>query len=274
MRADLVDLLNGWFHTTLFTYLVPNYLMMLSAAAIAGSVHAARRAVARGLNAEAMYSLAMWSFAAALAGGRLAQWILVPRFRAGGLTSLLDPLQGGMMAYGGLIGGSAAALVYLRRRRLDTWRYLDAAIPAVGVGTFLTRLGCLLNGDDFGSPTNSMLAVTFPAGSPPYIWHTAIGLLPPLAARSLPVHPVQIYLALKGLILAVIAARWSRRPRATPGEAFCLYWLLYGVARFALEFFRGDPGRVFVGPVSMAQVISLAVSTAAGATLVVQRRLK
>jgi len=268
MRPYLVEWLNRAFHTTAFTYVVPNYLVMLAVAVIAGTLWAARRARAAGLDPDAVYGLALWAFPSALLGARLLAWLRRPW---GNWAAFFDLLHGAMVAYGGFIAAVVAAAVYTRRHRLDSWRYFDCAVPGVGLGTFLTRLGCFLDGDDFRTPTSSLLAVRFPAHSPAFMAHVEAGLLSPALAQSLPLHPVQLYLALNGLLLGVAAGWWSRRPRVAPGEAFCLYWLLYACGRFALEFLRGDASRGFVGPLSTSQAISIPVALLAALGLL-QRR--
>ena len=74
----------------------------------------------------------------------------------------------GMAAYGGLIGGTVAAALTLRRLGRPVLPFFDAAAPAVGVGYFSARLGCFLAGCDYGSVTHAAWAVRFPRGS--YAW--------------------------------------------------------------------------------------------------------
>jgi len=171
-----------------------------------------------------------------------------------------------MMAYGGFVGGIAGAALYVRRSQLDALRYFDAAVPAVGLGYFLARIGCFLNGCDFGAPSNLPWSVQFPMDSAAFHFQRAAGLLGPEATESLSVHPVQLYLGLAGLAAAFIAAQWGHRPQTAPGQTFCLYWLLYGCSRFALEFLRADPHRGSVGLLSLPQAISIAVITVAATT--------
>ncbi len=264
MRPYFVELLNRWLGTQVFTYLVPNYFILLSLGVILGMLYAARRACKLGLDPEVIYGLAMWGFPSALIGGRLLHFAVSPGTYHGSLLMLLDPLEGSNMAYGGFIGGTLAVCVYLWWRQVDIWRYLDCAVPAVGIGNCLVRIGCFLEGDDFGQITSWPLAVSFPRGSYAFYHHVKLGLLSPLALESLPVHPVQLYLALNGLLLAVLAVWWSRSRRAAPGEAFCLYWLCQADARFGLEFLRGDLNPTNFGLFTDSQIISIYVAFLSG----------
>ena len=50
----------------------------------------------------------------------------------------------------------------------------------------------------------------------------------------------------------------ERRGRAFPGRTFWTYLLLYGVSRFVIEFYRGDP-RGSIGMFSTSQFVSLII---------------
>ncbi len=134
---------------------------------------------------------------------------------------------GGLVAYGGFVGGFAGSLVALRRLRVPFLVWADAAVPSVALGLGLTRLGCYLYGCDFGRPLPGGALVarlgTFPrwaegslagSGSPAFVEHVVHRGLSPLASESLPVHPTQLYEALLGLALFGLAlASFSKRRR-------------------------------------------------------------
>jgi phosphatidylglycerol---prolipoprotein diacylglyceryl transferase len=50
---------------------------------------------------------------------------------------------------------------------------------------------------------------------------------------------------------------FEKRGRAFPGRTFWSYLLLYGVTRFIIEFFRGDPRGTVVFDLSTSQFISM-----------------
>jgi phosphatidylglycerol:prolipoprotein diacylglycerol transferase len=259
MRLYFVDLLNALSGTKIFAYIVPNYAVMLALGFLFGTIWTAREAKRTGLDAAIIYRLALWVLPMAILGGRLIHVIYSSR-EYSNILGFIDPAQGDNVAYGGFIAGTVTCFIYLIRRRLSLWRYLDCAVIGVGIGTFLTRIGCFLNGDDYGTLTTSFLGVTYPAGSYAYMDHVRSGLLSPSALHSLPVHPVQLYLSVNGLILAAAAAYWNRSGSAVAGETFSLYWLLYAMSRFVLEYLRGDESRGFIGPFSTSQAISLPVA--------------
>ena len=59
---------------------------------------------------------------------------------------------------------------------------------------------------------------------------------------------------------------WMLKRKKFDGQVFAAYLILYGVARYFLEFLRGDPGRgeVFGGIMSGTQLISICLVVAGG----------
>ena len=81
-------------------------------------------------------------------------------------------------------------------------------------------------------------------------------------ARSLPVHPTQIYDAITCLLLCLLLLAYDPF-RRRDGEVFALAITLYSIARFLLESIRRDEAPVFGTGMSISQNVSLAVLVAA-----------
>ena len=84
---------------------------------------------------------------------------------------------------------------------------------------------------------------------------------------------MQLYESIVCLGLFVALVRLSRRKRFD-GEVILAYTTLYAMARFVLEFFRGDADRgfVFAGLLSTSQFIALILGPAAIALWFVRQR--
>jgi len=93
---------------------------------------------------------------------------------------------------------------------------------------------------------------------------------------DLPRHPSQLYQAgLEGLLLFVVLAFYSRKPRVT-GRIGALFLMGYGSARFVVEFFR-QPDRhlgTLALDLSMGQWLSLPMIIAGIALWFYAPRLK
>lgn len=190
---------------------------------------------------------------AALAGvlGGLAGAKLLWTFEHAGEAPVMSMLlsRGGMSWFGGLLGGVAAGLFVMWRRRLPIVATLAAATPALAAGHALGRIGCFLVGDDYGRPSDLPWAVAFPEGLPPTV---------------VPVHPTQLYEAAALVLVTWALLRWRQRGVA---DAVVLgrYLVLAGALRFAIEFIRVNV-RV-LGPLTVAHLVSLALVVAGVAVL-------
>ena len=69
----------------------------------------------------------------------------------------------GFVAYGGIIFGFLAILVYAKIKKINAAEYLDFMIPFIAMVQGFGRIGCFLAGCCYGAPTDSFLGVTFPA---------------------------------------------------------------------------------------------------------------
>jgi len=161
--------------------------------------------------------------------------------------------SGGQAQYGGLIAGCTAVLLFLRFRKVPPLAYADAMAPAAALGVSIGRIGCFLNGDDFGSLSGLPWAVQFSPGTEAYSDHLARGWIHSTDALSLPVHPIQLYASLLWLSFFVIL---TVRRQQRPGLCLALFLILQGLGRFAEQFLRGD-FQPILGPLSLTQIISL-----------------
>lgn len=153
---------------------IRGYGTMLVAAAFTACLLATHRAGQMGLDPEVIFSMAFWMFASGVVGARVfyivEYWEQFQHDTLGAtLAQLINVAQGGLVVYGGVIGGVVAMLVFLRLHRLPVLAVCDLIAPAAAVGLALGRVGCLLNGCCHGAPADVPWAVTFPIGSPPFV---------------------------------------------------------------------------------------------------------
>ncbi len=154
--------------------------------------------------------------------------------------------HGGLVFYGGLIFAFLIAFWYVRKHSLSFPKLGDLAAPSIAIGQTLGRLGCFSAGCCYGAPTNSFLGCTFTDELS-------------LAPRGIPLHPTQLYesAATFGIFLALVV---MRRKERFQGKIFWYYLLFYSIARFLIEFLRGDPRGWFIPEVlSTAQAIGIPV---------------
>jgi phosphatidylglycerol:prolipoprotein diacylglycerol transferase len=172
-------------------------------------------------------------------------------------------LMAGGVFYGGFLAALFFTIWYVRVQKLSFWRLTDVLAPAVALGQSVGRLGCFSAGCDYGTRTSLPWGVVFTSR----FANEVAGV--PLGVR---LHPTQLYESLATLVIfALLLWRFPRRKR--DGEIFLSYLGLYAVARFFLEFLRGDEDRGFVFHhlLSTSQFIALLVLVGVGVVFVWRR---
>jgi phosphatidylglycerol:prolipoprotein diacylglycerol transferase len=228
---------------------VYTYGVLLAAAYLLGLQFALVRARTRGLDPNRVMDLGIWIIISALVGAKLLLLIVEFDKYKTNPAELLDLFRSGGVFYGGLIAAVAVALWYLRRHRMPMWTVTDVFAPGIALGHVIGRMGCLFAGCCFGRQTDVPWAITF------HNEYAAQNVGTPL---GVPLHPTQLYEAGAELLILVLLLATERRGRTFPGRTFWAYMFLYGVSRFIIEFYRGDP-RGTVGMFSTSQFVSLIV---------------
>ena len=159
----------------------------------------------------------------------------------------------GLTYYGGLIGGAIGVILAARKKKIPIGTMADMGAPLIALGYGVGRLGCFLNGDDYGKPCSQPWCMSFPEGNPP---------------TTVPVHPTQVYEAAASL--AFFAFLWNRRAawQSQRGLLMGVYLVLAGVERFLIEFLRLNTP---VAGLTVAQWISVAL-VLTGVWLIVRSR--
>jgi phosphatidylglycerol---prolipoprotein diacylglyceryl transferase len=235
--------------------------LLTALALVLAAAYAPRRAAARGADPGAVYRASLCAVLGGVIGGH-ALWVAT--HGGGGVGGWLAFWDAGQSVFGVLAGAMLAGGAYAAWRGLPLLACGDLGATAAALGYAVARVGCFVNGDDFGAPSALPWAVRYAAGSPAWSAHVARGWIGGDAPASLPIHPVQLYLALVGAGLFLVL----HRVRLRPGAALGIASLGYGAARLALEPLRDDFARV-AGPFSLPQLLALALA-ACGAGLLVR----
>jgi prolipoprotein diacylglyceryl transferase len=249
------------------------YGVMLGTSLISGWFIVMRLAKQDGLPEQEAGTIFMWSAVWSIIGSRVL-YVLTNLNEFDGIGEMLMVNRGGLVAYGGMIGGFIASWYGCRKRGVELLRWADVSAPAVVLGTAITRIGCFLFGCDFGARSSLPWAVRFPGpnplapqGSPAWQHHVRDFGLAQSAPWSYPVHPTQFYESLVGLGLFGLLM-WIRKRRTFSGQVFLGWVLGYGIMRPLIEIVRDDDQRGNVGTLSTSQFIGI-VSVVAGLALLV-----
>ena len=156
------------------------------------------------------------------------------------LTEFLsDPVRyfiSGYASVGGLVGIFFALWIVSRLKKTDFGVLLDIVCPALILGYGVGRIGCFLNGCDYGTVCSLPWAVSF-------------------SDRVVNVHPTQLYDTLFMVLIFVFL--WKIRTQSRPaGFISSVGFVILGTQRFLIEFIR-ETTPSFVDGLSQAQLVAL-----------------
>jgi phosphatidylglycerol:prolipoprotein diacylglycerol transferase len=239
----------------IFSFPVQTYGMMLALSFLLGIWLSGWRAKKAGLVPETVSDVGFWVILSAILGARLYYVILHFEEFKGNLTAIINPFQGdsvgigGLVMLGGFIGAIIAGVLFFKLKKLPFLPYADAIAPGVGLGIFLTRIGCFMAGCCYGAQANGAMCVSFPLSSPAgqYQHH--------IHAASL--YPSQLFESVGGLIIALVILFVGTRKINFKGLQFYTLCLLYAVLRFLVDFSRVYVEGEHIGPLSHNQIICI-----------------
>lgn len=225
-------------------FTVHTYGVAMALAFLAGLLLIHHEAKRKGFNPEIAYDVVLFAMLGGIIGARLIYVAYYWRDFAANPAQVFAIWTGGLIFYGGLIGGVLAVLAVIKFRKLSVGKVADMAAPAMAIGSAIGRIGCFANGCCYGKETSSFLGVTYT---------NELASARPLGVS---LYPTQLFeVAYNLLILGILW--WARPKLKSDGLLFWMYVTLYGFFRFIIEFFRADP--VFYFGMSGSQLFSLAM---------------
>jgi phosphatidylglycerol:prolipoprotein diacylglycerol transferase len=152
---------------------VRGYGLMVLLGLLAGIWITTLRARRLGIAADTVVGLGIWAMLGGVAGARtffvIQKW---DTFSGQGIEKAVEIVkltEGGLVIYGGIIGGLVAGAVYCHRNHMKLLPTADLIVPGFLLGLAFGRIGCLLHGCCFGGPCAAALpTIQFPHGSLPY----------------------------------------------------------------------------------------------------------
>jgi phosphatidylglycerol:prolipoprotein diacylglycerol transferase len=206
---------------------IPAYGVMLAVSFLAALWYVKRKAPGHGISPVVIENLAFYIMLGVIIGGRLLYAAFHWSQYRNDLLGIFRIWEGGMMFFGGFLGGFLLGALYLRKQNISVLKISDTVAPALGLGLFFTRIGCFLNGCCFGKPSLLPWAVRFP--------DECVAGVSSLSGSAL--HPTQLYESIFGLALFFfLNNRLTKSFRQ--GTIFAQFLIFYGGFRFGIDFIR------------------------------------
>lgn len=234
------------------------YGALIAASFIPGFYLAAAEAERKGYTRDQVADFVLWVAIGGLVGARLG-FVLqnIPYFLAHP-ARIFAAWEGGLSMHGVMAGGIIAALLFTRRYRLPFLPLADATVPALLLGQAIGRWGNFFNQELFGYPTDV-----------PWKMYIRPENRPPAFADYEFFHPTFLYESLWNAAGVLFLLAYRRRPGAREGDVFFLYFPVYSLGRFLVEFFRIEPP--FAAGLTLAQWVSLGLMAAGIAFTLIRR---
>ncbi len=196
--------------------------LLVSLGILAGAWVATKMAEHRKQDPAVVWDVTFWIIIASFIGARIVHLLYEPAYYLSHPLAILQVWHGGFSIMGGFVGAVIAAVVFLRKRKLDLLAYCDTLIFGLPVGLFIGRIGCFLIHDHPGTLTHFVLGVNYPGG-----------------VR----HDHGLYLSLEGLVLFLLFLFLAHK-RVKIGTYLVVFLILDGTIRFFLDFLRATDGPI------------------------------
>lgn len=225
------------------------YGLLIASAVLIGVTLSQYLAKRRRVDPELLGDLAIWLVIAAIPCARLYYVLFEWQEYAQRPGDIIAIWKGGIAIHGAIIGGTIAAIVFARLKRISFWQLADLVAPSLILGQAIGRWGNFFNSEAFGKPTDV-----------PWKLYIAPRYRPLELISFDYFHPTFLYESLWNLgVFALIMYLffWGLKAahRFKTGTLAAVYLIGYSLGRVWIEWLRTDS--LMLGPLKVAQAVSL-----------------
>jgi len=223
---------------TIYTYGVFVFLGV-----IASYLVCKKQADKEGISKKIFSHIFFWALVWGFLGARVVYILVEWKWFIGNPLSIILS-RSGFVFYGGIVSGILTLLILAKKHKLNLLRVADIAALSIPLGHALGRIGCFCYGCCYGRPTHSNWGILFPSESPAGLSGTKV----------IPTQLISALFLFLIFFLLLILKKYKR----FDGQILLSYGICYGIFRFIIEFYRGDPrGEIF--SLSTSQFAALGV---------------
>ena len=206
-----------------------------------------------GLPKETALDFALLAIPLALIGARLYYVAFQWGHYQDNILSIFYVWEGGMAIYGGVIGGIVAGMLLSKKKKIPFLTFADMVMPSLLLGQAIGRWGNFFNQEAYGNLIENPALQFFP-----------YGVLVEGAWYQATFFYESLWNFLGFLVL------WFTRKKQKAGDAFFLYFILYGSGRFWIEGLRSDS--LMLGTLRVSQGLSLLMVVASVIVLILRHQ--
>ncbi|BCL38877.1 prolipoprotein diacylglyceryl transferase [Nostoc sp. MS1] len=225
------------------------YGLLIASAVLMGVSLSQYLAKRRNVNPDLLSDLSIWLVIGAIPAARIYYVLFQWSEYAQHPDRIIAIWQGGIAIHGAIIGGTLAALIFAKLKRVSFWQLADLVAPSLILGQAIGRWGNFFNSEAFGRPTNL-----------PWKLYIPIERRPPDFANFEYFHPTFLYesiwdLMVFALLITLFFRSLAGKPRLRVGTLIMVYLASYSLGRLWIEGLRTDS--LMLGPLRIAQIVSL-----------------
>lgn len=224
------------------------YGILMATAMVVGSILLFRQARKYNIKDDDIYDLILVVLPSSVVGARLYYVVFNWQDYQWDILKMINTRLGGMAIHGGVLFGLLSGYIFCKKRGLKFWQLADMVAPGLILGQAIGRWGNFLNQEAHGGPTD------LPWG---------------IMVDGVKVHPTFLYESIWNLGVFFILWKYKDK-KQNHGEVIMLYMILYSIGRFFIEGLRTDS--LMLGPLRMAQVISIVFIILGGAGIYLVRK--
>ncbi|KAM3092644.1 prolipoprotein diacylglyceryl transferase [Phormidesmis sp. 146-35] len=225
------------------------YGLLIASAVLIGVSLSQTLATKRRVDPELLSDLAVWLVVAAIPSARLYYVLFEWQQYAQHPEKIVAIWEGGIAIHGAILGGTIAALIFSKIKRISFWQLADLVAPSLILGQAIGRWGNFFNSEAFGAPTNLPWKLFIPPVHRPAGFENVEFYHPTFLYESL------WNLAVFGLLMALFIQDLRGKIRLKVGTLFLTYLIAYSLGRVWIEGLRTDS--LMFGGLRTAQIVSL-----------------
>lgn len=219
------------------------YGILIALGLITGIIIAGHTCRIKGISYDKFLDMLIIVLPIAIIGARLYYVLFEFEYYKNNLSEILNIRQGGLAIHGGVIFGVLAAAILMKIKKMEFFKYADAAAPSLIIAQAIGRWGNFFNQEAHGGPVSNEFISHFPE-------FIKRGMF----IEGQYYHPTFLYESIWNLIVFFILLFILKKSKKTGLVAFS-YIGLYSIGRFFIEGLRTDS--LMLGNFRIAQLVSL-----------------
>ena len=178
-----------------------------------------------------IFNLLFWTLIFGIIGARIYYVIFEWEYYNNNIGEIIKIWNGGLAIHGGIIAGLLTILIYTKKYKQRTVRYLDFIVVGLIIGQAIGRWGNFFNSEAHGIATS--------------LEHLKKLHIPDFIIKGMKINgvyytPTFLYESIFCLIGFIIICLIRRNKYTKVGTPTALYLIIYGIIRFFIERSRTD----------------------------------